>query len=754
MNKLKSLLLASVAVCLIAADAQSSSTNSLVRFRLVYGSTFFGDVDVELFDDKPLTVANFLANVGNGIYDNSILHDLRPGYTVQGGVGSVGNPYSNEPFELITRVPTNAPVPNEVGVGAPRSNAFGTLAMAKNAGDTNSASASWFFNLGNNGDGFGVTNLDASLGGYTVFGHVVKGSNVLAFFNTFTEDNGVQNMTNDFHLGLCPPLYLLPDGINIGFDALPVGFFGLDCVRYSDLFNVQVILLNGTTDVQAPKVAITFPPTSPGVSGDIIPVVGTSSDNVAVETVRVYLNTNAPVTASGTAVWSALLSGVPAGTNVVVAEAIDSSGNRAQTTRTFFHSVLAPLSLQTVGSGTITGPAHGALLEVNRGYTLVAKPAPGYLFAGYTGTVSQLSATLPFLMESNFAVTALFVTNQFPRAKGSYNGLFYNTNIVDQGSSGFLTLTLGDLGSYSARLYMNGRNYRFSGSFSTTGGATNLIDRTGTNALLVRMAVDLFGGDHLIGSVTNNQISFIDTNASWSAEIMADRAVFNAQTNPTSLAGNYTLIIPADTNSTAGPDGDGFATVAVTTAGAVSLTSTLADGTKAVQKVPVSKNGALPIYIPLYKGAGALVSWLMFDTNQPTTDLSGLLNWFKQSQPAAKFYPGGLTNEVVAEGSRWVVPPAGTRVVNIPNGVVGFTNGNLTANFGNNVTLGTDNHIQNNSANALSMSIQTSKGLFTGSVTPPGGGTARSFKGALLQKQSRGAGFLTGTNETSNVSFR
>ncbi|HXJ72406.1 MAG TPA: hypothetical protein VNM37_06120, partial [Candidatus Dormibacteraeota bacterium] len=405
-------------------------------------------------------------------------------------------------------------------------------------------------------------------------------------------------------------------------------------------------------------------------------------------------------------------------------------------------------------SGTITGPAHGALLEVNRGYTLVAKPAPGYLFAGYTGTVSQLSPTLPFLMESNFAVTALFVTNQFPRAKGSYNGLFYNTNIVDQGSSGFLTLTLGDLGSYSARLYMNGRNYRFSGSFSTTGGATNLIDRTGTNALLVRMAVDLFGGDHLIGSVTNNQISFIDTNASWSAEIMADRAVFNAQTNPTSLAGNYTLIIPADTNSTAGPDGDGFATVAVTTAGAVSLTGTLADGTKAVQKVPVSKNGALPIYIPLYKGAGALVSWLTFDTNQPTTDLSGLLDWFKQSQPTAKFYPGGLTNEVVAEGSRWVVPPAGTRVVNIPNGVVGFTNGNLTANFGNNVTLGTDNHIQNNSANALSMSIQTSKGLFTGSVTPPGGGTARSFKGALLQKQSRGAGFLTGTNETSNVSFR
>ena len=755
MNKFKLLFLASVAACLTsAADAQTSSTNSLVRFRLVYGSTFFGDIDVELFDDKPLTVSNFLANVGSGIYDNSILHDLRPGYTLQGGVGTVGNPYSGEPFEFITRVPTNAPTPNEFGVGAPHSNVFGTLAMAKNPGDTNSASASWFFNLGNNGDGFGVTNLDASLGGYTAFGRVVKGSNVLAFFNTFTDNNGIQNMTNDFHVGLCPPLYLLPDGINIGFDALPVGFFGQDCIRYSDLFNVQIFKLNGSTDVTPPKVAITFPPSNPGVSGTIIPVVGTATDNVGVESVRVYLNTNAPVDASGTEVWTALMSNVPPGTNVVVAEAVDAAGNRSQATVTFFRSIRVPFTLQTVGSGTVTGPANGDLLELGRAYTLVAKPAAGFLFAGYTGSVSQASATLPFIMESNFTVTAVFVANPFPAAKGIYNGLFYNTNVVEQRSSGFLTLTLGDLGSYSARLYMNGKNYRFSGSFTTTGGGTNLISRTGTNELLIRMALDLVGGgDHLSGSVTNDQILSIDTNASWSAELMADRSVFNAKTNPAALAGSYTLGIPVDTNSADGPDGSGFATMAVTTAGSVSFAGTLADGTKAVQKVTVSKAGAVPIYVPLYKGAGALVSWLMFDTNQPTTDVSGALNWFKQTQPTAKFYPGGLTNDVVAEGSRYIAPVSGTRAINLTNGVVAFTNGNLSANFANNVTLGTDNRIQNNSANALTMSIQASKGSFTGSVTPPGGGSARPYKGVLIQKQTRGVGFLTGTNETSDVSF-
>jgi hypothetical protein len=169
--------------------------------------------------------------------------------------------------------------------------------------------------------------------------------------------------------------------------------------------------------------------------------------------------------------------------------------------------------------------------------------------------------------------------------------------------------------------------------------------------------------------------------------------------------------------------------------------------------VPVSKNGALPLYVPLYHGAGAVVSWVTFNTNQATTDLTGLLNWIKRTQPTAKYYSGGFSNEVMAVGSRYI-PPVNTRVLNLTNAVAGFTNGNLTADFANHVTLGADNRIQNNSANALSMTIQKPNGLFNGSVTPPGGGSAQSFKGAILQKQNRGAGFLLGTSQSSQVSLR
>jgi len=175
---------------------------------------------------------------------------------------------------------------------------------------------------------------------------------------------------------------------------------------------------------------------------------GAATDNIEVQTVRVYVNTNLPVTATGTWAWSVELDTLVPGTNVVVVEAIDATGNRAQLTRRFFKSVPVPFTLLTVGSGTVTGPADGALLEVARGYSVTAKAAPGYLFAGWTGTINQASATLPFLMEAGFQLTAIFVTNPFPSVKGTFNGLFYNPDQVEQQSSGFLTLTLGVLGRW------------------------------------------------------------------------------------------------------------------------------------------------------------------------------------------------------------------------------------------------------------------------------------------------------------------
>jgi cyclophilin family peptidyl-prolyl cis-trans isomerase len=120
-------------------------------------STPLGDVEIELFDEAaPATVANFLQYLNDGSYENSFLHRSDPGFVLQGGgfVWEEG---------IATAVVTKPPVVNEPGT----SNLRGTIAMAKQAGNPNSATSQWFFNLQDN------VFLDSSNGGFTVFGQVV-----------------------------------------------------------------------------------------------------------------------------------------------------------------------------------------------------------------------------------------------------------------------------------------------------------------------------------------------------------------------------------------------------------------------------------------------------------------------------------------------------------------------------------------------------------------------------------------------------
>ena len=133
--------------------------------------TPLGEILVELYEDKPVTVGNFLAYLNGGRYENSFSHRLVPGFAFQGG-GFYLNGNS------VTSVPTYSPIVNEYGVGQIRSNSYGTLAMARQGGVVNSATSQWFFNLNNN------SGLDAVDGGFTVFGHVVAGLDVLSLYNT------------------------------------------------------------------------------------------------------------------------------------------------------------------------------------------------------------------------------------------------------------------------------------------------------------------------------------------------------------------------------------------------------------------------------------------------------------------------------------------------------------------------------------------------------------------------------------------
>ncbi|MDD4914214.1 MAG: peptidylprolyl isomerase [Methylococcales bacterium] len=122
--------------------------------------TNMGNIDIQLFDTlTPKTVANFLAYVNSGAYNNSFIQRSVPGFIIQGG----GYTWDSSASTYAT-IPTLAPVVNEYH----KPNVAGTIAMAKQSGAPNSATDQWFFNLANN-----AANLDNQNGGFTVFGQVI-----------------------------------------------------------------------------------------------------------------------------------------------------------------------------------------------------------------------------------------------------------------------------------------------------------------------------------------------------------------------------------------------------------------------------------------------------------------------------------------------------------------------------------------------------------------------------------------------------
>ncbi len=174
-----------------------ATAQTVVQFK-----TALGAVDVELFDsEKPATVANFLRYVTNGLYKDMFLHRWEPGFVVQGGGFAVSRRgTTNSQFTAVSK---QGNITNEYLVGPKRSNVFGTIAMAKIGNDPNSASSEWFFNLGDNS-----ANLDSQNGGFTVFGQVIAGTNVLRRFNLTEPGNGI------FRIDL--------SAVTPAFSALPV----------------------------------------------------------------------------------------------------------------------------------------------------------------------------------------------------------------------------------------------------------------------------------------------------------------------------------------------------------------------------------------------------------------------------------------------------------------------------------------------------------------------------------------------------
>lgn len=130
---------------------------------IVEVTTNVGKFEINLFDETtPVTVQNFLSYVNAGRYNGTVFHRSVPGFVIQGG----GFTFDQQlPLKAVA---TFSPIVNE-----PKwSNVRATVAMAKQAGNANSATNQWFINLANNSGG--SPQLDTQNSGFTVFGQITS----------------------------------------------------------------------------------------------------------------------------------------------------------------------------------------------------------------------------------------------------------------------------------------------------------------------------------------------------------------------------------------------------------------------------------------------------------------------------------------------------------------------------------------------------------------------------------------------------
>ncbi len=129
-------------------------------------------IKVNLFDTTtPETVNNFLTYLNDGLYTNSVIHRAVPDFIVQGGGYKFSDAWPLTPLASSASV-INEPI---------YSNVKGTIAMAKKGSDVHSATNQWFFNLKDNSD-----NLDRQNGGFTVFGQVIEGMDIVEQISQLT----------------------------------------------------------------------------------------------------------------------------------------------------------------------------------------------------------------------------------------------------------------------------------------------------------------------------------------------------------------------------------------------------------------------------------------------------------------------------------------------------------------------------------------------------------------------------------------
>jgi hypothetical protein len=235
--------------------------------------------------------------------------------------------------------------------------------------------------------------------------------------------------------------------------------------------------------------------------------------------------------------------------------------------------------------------------------------------------------------------------------------------------------------------------------------------------------------------------------------LQGNQSVFTAAKPATAFEGQYTLIIPGESNPDVGPFGVSYGTLKVSPTGTITLTGSLADGTPITQSSAVSKNGLWPLYLNLYGGKGSLWGWNQFINHVVGSVPS--VSWINATNSnKAAVYRSGFTNQQATLAGSYYLPTV-KPLLDLTTGEVVLETANPPLTLMDQITLTTKSAIVA-STNAgdipgLTLKITPTTGVVSGSYKNPANPKQIiKINGVLLQGATNAAGYFLGTNQSGS----
>lgn len=254
------------------------------------------------------------------------------------------------------------------------------------------------------------------------------------------------------------------------------------------------------------SVTVTTPKRNASITNGVLTATGKVKSTLPVTGVYYSFNGGDWLLASGTTNWSAPDLALTPGPNSLWAYAVDSGAVPSPTNKvTFTYVVMAPVTVLTNGPGMINPNYNNKLLQLGKSYVMNAKANKGFAFSGWTGDLTNASAHLTFIMQSNLTLIANFVDATPPKL--TITAPTANQSISNSPITATCRAT-DNVGITAVYYRLNGGSWNADATSldNTNWNCANLALTPGANTLQA-YALDAAGKVSLTNTVTFNYVS-------------------------------------------------------------------------------------------------------------------------------------------------------------------------------------------------------------------------------------------------------